>query len=551
MPNLQPAQPDKPAERQQSGSSEVRAAGALLCGELPEELRTALIAHIREQRWFRGKARKIQALSVLDHLPLGAASSAPALLVVRVTYEDQSSELYVLPVALSTDTAQTPHIGRMQLQGAQATLIDPSGREELSRALLELFVRERTEGVNGEISARPSAALRARVEEGGAGLAPRIPSGEQSNTSVFYGRELMVKLFRQLEPGENPDVELNDYLWANGYRHVPEPLGSLSYELDGTSYTLGIAQRFVESEGIAWEVTLDVLGRSLELALALAAEQIVPPLPQGDVVDGIGQAPPESIDGFISAYAPFATLLGERTAELHLSLAAPRTQPAFAPEAFTADYQQALVQATRERIARAFDLLSTQRASLPPEVQPLAEEVLRGRESLAGQLEVLDRIHVRASRIRCHGDYHLGQVLYGHNDFTILDFEGEPAQPLAARRQKLSALYDVAGMIRSFHYAATVALQHERFSPDDRKRLEPWAEAWFRWISASYLCAYLRKAREHGAAVFLPQNPTELRALFRLHTIDKCSYELSYELNNRPAWVAVPLTGLRSLIDNA
>jgi maltose alpha-D-glucosyltransferase/alpha-amylase len=179
-------------------------------------------------------------------------------------------------------------------------------------------------------------------------------------------------------------------------------------------------------------------------------------------------------------------------------------------------------------------------------VRPLAEEVLHAREALLRKLDVLDRVQIRASRIRCHGDYHLGQVLYGHNDFTILDFEGEPAQSIEARRQKLSALYDVAGMLRSFHYAATVALHNERWQERERAALGVWAEAWYRWTSATYLCAYLRKARQ-AQAVFIPEDSSELRALLQLHLVDKCSYELSYELNNRPAWVRVPLTGLLDL----
>jgi maltose alpha-D-glucosyltransferase/alpha-amylase len=258
------------------------------------------------------------------------------------------------------------------------------------------------------------------------------------------------------------------------------------------------------------------------------------------------------MDGFISAYAPFATLLGERTAELHAALASmstptpAREQPAFAPEAFTLDYQKSLVAATQARIARAFDLLASQLTKLPADVRPLAEEVLRARAALVRKLDVLDQVQIHASRIRCHGDYHLGQVLYGDNDFTILDFEGEPAQSIEARRHKRSALYDVCGMLRSFHYAATVALYDERWTEPERAALRGWADAWYRWISAAFLCAYLRRAR-HAHGIFIPHDESELRALLQLHLVDKCSYELSYELNNRPAWVRVPLAGLLDL----
>jgi maltose alpha-D-glucosyltransferase/alpha-amylase len=155
---------------------------------------------------------------------------------------------------------------------------------------------------------------------------------------------------------------------------------------------------------------------------------------------------------------------------------------------------------------------------------------------------------IHASRIRCHGDFHLGQVLYGAGDFTMLDFEGEPAQPLDKRRETASALYDVCGMLRSFHYAATVARQGEGWRREERPVLQRWSEAWYRGASAAFLSAYMDTARDAGAsAVFLPESRDECRALLRLHLIDKCCYELSYELNNRPAWVGVPMAGLISL----
>jgi maltose alpha-D-glucosyltransferase/alpha-amylase len=299
-------------------------------------------------------------------------------------------------------------------------------------------------------------------------------------------------------------------------------------------------------------VTLEVLQRSFEFACSLDAQQVEVSMPDADLLDSIQQSPPESIEGFLAAYTPFATLLGERTAELHGTLAANEQLPAFKPEPFTADYQRSIVQATRERLTRSWDLLADQLAKLPDEVKPLAREVLGCRDALASKLDLLDGVRVHASRIRCHGDYHLGQVLYGESDFTILDFEGEPAQPIEMRRLKRSALYDVCGMLRSFHYAATVALQSDRWQVSDRIRLAAWSEGWYRWTSAVYLCAYLRKAREQQKPpVFLPADPAELRALLRLHLIDKCCYELSYELNNRPTWVGVPLAGLLNLAKGA
>lgn len=534
---------------------------ALLSAPLPTELQTLLGEHIRTRRWFRGKARSIRALELLDHAPLRSTPRELELIFLRVEYAADPSETYVLPLAFEaasqagSATAASDRLFDLRLTEGECrsgAVHDPSGSDELSRLLLELFVRHETPGVNGRVTAQPSDALASRVGPGRSPLQPHVPSGEQSNTSVFFDEEFMLKLFRQLESGENPDVELNQFLWAAGYRHVPEPLGSARYEREGFVATLGIVQRFVMSEGTAWDLTLEVLQRSLDFTRSLDARQVEVSLPSDDLLDSILQSPPESMEGFLAAYAPFATLLGERTAELHLTLAANEQLAAFKPEPFTVDYQRSIVQATRDRMTSGWGLLAEQMARLSDDVKPLAREVLGFREALESKLDVLHSVRVDASRIRCHGDFHLGQVLYGESDFTILDFEGEPAQPIEMRRLKRSALYDVCGMLRSFHYAATVALQSDRARAGDHGLLAHWSAAWYRWTSAVYLCAYLRKAREQPKPpVFLPSEPAELRALLRLHLIDKCCYELSYELNNRPAWVGVPLAGLLNLAKGA
>lgn len=521
---------------------------ALLDGPQEPKILEVLATHVRARRWFRGKAREVRSLEVVDRVPLGRTPHELALAVIRVHYADGEAETYSLPLAFDPSGEPCEIASEMQLfelretNGERRTgpVYDPTGTTELSLRLLELFGQPQTHGSRGHVVARASPALAAHLEVDPA-LECRMPSGEQSNTTVFYGDEIMLKLFRQLEHGEHPDIELNEHLWASGYRHVPEPLGNLHYELGGSAAALGIAQRFVPNEGIAWEVTLEVIQRSLELARSLARRGVEVELPSDDLVDSAGEAPPESMEGFLAAYAPFATLLGERTAELHAALAQNHTLPALRPEPFTPEYQRALVASTSERIARGFDLLKRQLRTVPDDVRATAHEALEARGALERALEALDSVQVHASRIRCHGDYHLGQILYGENDFTILDFEGEPAQPLEQRRAKRSALYDVAGMLRSFHYASTVALGNER------SNLGRWGEAWYRWTSAMFLCAYLRKARESGHAMFVPRASSELRALLRLHLIDKCAYELSYELNNRPTWVGVPLAGLLQL----
>lgn len=517
---------------------------ALFQRKLPSELEHILIEHIRTRRWFRGKARKIQALEVLDHVPLCEKPHELALLMLRVVYANDVPETYVVPLALAPQgTAGLCELRLSQGDRSRGILYDPTGTDLLSHELLQLFERVQSPGDFGLVTAKPQPELKAK-----AGLAPRTPSGEQSNTTVFYGREFMLKLFRQLEAGDNPDVELNEFLWEHGYRNIPEPLGNVRYSREGFCATLGIAQRFVSSEGTAWDVALEMLERSFERALAAGAALVPSETPNEDAFELSHRTPPPGLQGFLAEFKSFSARLGERTAELHTALASDADNAAFNPEPFTLEYQRDLARATRQRVARSFDLLADQLPRLHESIRSLAREVLRTREQLMRQLEVLDSVQVHARRIRCHGDYHLGQVLYGNGDFTILDFEGEPAQPLELRRQKGSALYDVCGMLRSFHYAATVAQQRDRWSAAERTRLAPWSEAWYRWTSAQFLGAYLSKSREGATRpVYVPEATDELRALLRVHTLDKCAYELSYELNNRPDWAFVPLAGLQSL----
>jgi maltose alpha-D-glucosyltransferase / alpha-amylase len=531
----------------------------LLLGPSNRELISALQAHVKSRRWFRGKARTIRGLQVMDTVELREPPLELLLLIFRIEYDADQAEVYVMPLAWAPAAdAQAENARREALFGLRVSggrtategiVYDPTGSEELSMRLLALYTRNQTAAERGRLSSVAEKYLKVRLRPERPPLQAHGPSGDQSNTTIFFGHELMLKMFRQLEDGENPDVEICHFLWDHGYRNAPEPLGTVQYEGARMRATLAAVQRYVPSKGTAWDVTLESLQRSLELALSLNYRSVAPALPSPDLLASASESMPESVAEMIGTHAPFVRLLAERTAELHLVLASDHEDPAFKPEPFAGHYQRSIVQAARDRLTRVYKLLSKQLPNLPDDLKPLAHKALSVRSALVLQLEAAPKVRVRTSRIRCHGDYHLGQVLYAGNDFVIIDFEGEPAQSLAVRRLKRSALYDVCGMLRSLHYAATVAMQSERLRLEDRTALEPWSEAWYRWCSAIFLGSYLGRARaEPARAVFLPNSDDELRALLGLHLLDKCSYELGYELNNRPAWVGVPLTGLLSLV---
>jgi maltose alpha-D-glucosyltransferase/alpha-amylase len=238
-------------------------------------------------------------------------------------------------------------------------------------------------------------------------------------------------------------------------------------------------------------------------------------------------------------------MLGRSTAEMHLALASGAQNPAFAPVPFDAAYQRALYDAIQRLAADAFQLLRGRLPALPDTTRSAAEAVIALEAALPGHFQPLLDSEIHTLRTRVHGDYHLGQVLYTGRDFVIIDFEGEPLRSLEERRQKQSPLKDVAGMLRSFHYAAYAALFNRPANdPAGVTVMEQWADAWHQWISAAFLAEYLRVA---GQGNFLPNSRDNLQVLLDAYLLEKAIYELIYELNNRPDWLRIPLEGVRQL----
>ncbi len=244
-------------------------------------------------------------------------------------------------------------------------------------------------------------------------------------------------------------------------------------------------------------------------------------------------------------YPERAQLLGRRTAELHRALASEQDDPRFAPEPFNAMGQRSVFQNMRALLRRSWELLGKKLPQLPPNFRAEAEEVFAAeKQILARQQRILDRIS-GAAKIRIHGDYHLGQVLYTGKDFFILDFEGEPARPLSERKLKRSALRDVAGMMRSFQYAAYSALWQQSMRSGDIPFLERWADLWYRQMGGVFLQSYLQTS---GGAPFLPSREDDLQVMLEAYLLDKAVYEVGYELNNRPDWVVIPVRGIKHIL---
>jgi maltose alpha-D-glucosyltransferase/alpha-amylase len=308
--------------------------------------------------------------------------------------------------------------------------------------------------------------------------------------------------------------------------------------------TIGVLQDYIPNEGDAWSYTLDHLEQYFERVLALGPDRPGPPPPLPFLVDDPEREPEPFVRDLIGAYLEAAALLGQRTAQLHVALASQQEDPVFAPEEIRPHYQLSLYQSARTLSRVTFQALRLAAGRIPEDDRADAQKLLDLEPALLACLRATVRQPITALRIRCHGDYHLGQVLCRGNDFVVFDFEGEPHRSIGERRIKRSPLRDVASMLRSFHYAADEALVQSR--AEDRPALRAWAPLWLDWVSRYFLRAYLREA---APAAFLPRGHDELRKFLLFYMGEKALYELQYDLNERPDRAHVPIRGLLSLIE--
>ncbi len=516
---------------------------------------------LAQRRWFGGKARVIQSVEVSDVVLLVSTDPQVYLFLIHIEYATGLGETYALPLRLAMDEEQSPG-GELapspriswESSSGKIVLYDALSNQPFLTFLLEAVARgDRFTGVRGEVRAVPAAALRSMWEPSQGPLAPSLMKGEQSNSSVVYAKRLVLKLFRRLEEGLNPDLEIGSFLTEKTeFRNVPILAGHLEYfGNDGKQITLGILQSYVPNHGDAWQYTLKALAAYYEHAQSGGGIRLekLPHAPTLALADW--DVPSDAKQG-IGSYLESARLLGVRTAQLHIALSATQDQPAFAPEPFTGAHQRELVKSTLDLIARTFQSLRQQREGLPQGVREEASKVLKLEERLRQRVSLLEGFKISAMRTRIHGDYHLGQVLFTGDDFVIIDFEGEPARPLRERRSKNSPLQDVAGMLRSFHYAAYAPLLAEisgrEVTQERLNSLDFRAQYWQTWVSATFLKAYLRTS---GSASSPPQSREELAVLLDAYVITKAVYELGYELNNRPHWLWIPLQGISNLLDAA
>jgi maltose alpha-D-glucosyltransferase/alpha-amylase len=501
-------------------------------------------------RWFGGKGRRVRGATVVERIPLTRAEGAPTVAFVRVAYDEGEPEVYQMPLAWLADAHAAELVrwrpqavvARLAVNGRPGVLCDAVAVPATRRALLDAVAQRRhLRGGHGDVAGIRTAAFPRDAIEGDG----RLLEGEQSNSSIVFGERVILKLFRRLQEGTNPDLEIGLFLGERtSYRNTPPVCGALSYERRREApITLGILHALVRDARDAWRYTLDTLDQYFERLVA-HPELALPPLDEGSV-----EHVPANVIELVGHYLDAARLLGRRIGELHVALASDTEDPEFTPEPLGPLYQRSFYQAARGLLQQVVEAAGAATGTVPAATRAGLEQVVARQGELDARFRAILAGRLASRRIRTHGDLHLGQILHTGDDVVILDFEGEPLRPVGERRLKQSPLRDVAGMIRSFHYAAHVALRSERLravAGTAAERFETDAARWAAWTTAVFVRAY-RDA--DGIAALLPADD-EIRLLLDVYVLEKALYELRYELGNRPDWVDVPLGGVLGLLDS-
>ncbi len=486
---------------------------ARIAAALERAVVVELPAALPRQRWFGAKGRTIRGARLRD---CGRLGDAAWLTLVDVTFTEGPDETYAVPLVLDDDASRAPAALSLAVD------LDGTGRADdafdhpgFCLDLLTAFERGSTVSTARGGSVRFTRTDRFPRLAPGAPLAPRRLTGEQSNTSVVFGDVLIVKALRKVQPGPNLDYEVGEFLTFRArFPHVPPLAGAIEHvSATGEMTTLAMLQRFVPSHGDGWRWALDQLGQLQSERAAEASEPVFHDLFQ----------------------------LGVVTAALHGALASDASDPAFAPEPLTVEDARAWGERVAGDVRRTCSAVRGRLDTLPREVAADVRTVLASETALIERARLMETLGAeQCAKIRVHGDYHLGQTLRTDAGFVILDFEGEPARPVAERRRKQCVLVDVAGMLRSLDYAV-----HTAVSPTGVP--SPAGERWVQRANASFLEGYLEEIARVPVRL-LPRSPAASTRALSVFELDRALYEVRYELDNRPAWLGIPLRGLARLL---
>ncbi|WP_460995791.1 putative maltokinase [Spirosoma harenae] len=494
--------------------------------------------YVNTCRWFAGKARQQTgfAIPTIHTVPLADGDIA-YLAILEVSYADGVPENYLLPISFIASHTVPPsaitqeaipekgHIGEATLNGQTGLLIDAIYDERFQQALFSAIHGAQTiSQTNGQIAFHRGKGL----EKADHTLKSHVLPVDSSNSAMVFGNKYFLKLYRKLFQETNPEVDMVAFLTdESNFPHIPAFGGSIIWQRTGNpDITLGMVQRMVPNDKDSWMQTGDYLN---------------------DFLYGV----PNRMFAIREDVFDKVELLGRRTGELHCALYRPKragvpANPAFDPEPFTDEYRQFLIKRFEDLLEQRYALLIDNYAKLDPQAQRLAWVFMEAKEMIDTFIDDFRTRPLDSLRIRIHGDYHLGQVLATTNDFVMIDFEGEPESTITERKIKHSPLKDVAGMIRSYHYAVSAKLfnstETEGIEPEHLQRV---SDRWFYLIRDTFLNAYLDV---FGAPHQLFKNNSEINFLLLIYLLEKAVYELGYEISYRPSWVKIPLKGIIDVV---
>lgn len=513
-----------------------------------------LPTYMRSCRWFGGKSKNIVSVDVSRYPSIEVEGVTAYLAQIQVRYTDGLPETYSLPLTIVTNAERMVYFLKNVPNAVLCYLKTPEKEGIIIDALFseafcnELFWQIKCNNsitvANGQLrfeAGKMLSGLNVEKED----ISSEVLKVEQSNTSVIYNDQFFFKIYRKLDTDINPDLELVRFLSdKTDFENSPRYGGGIQYE-DTTqkSYIiLGLLQNKIPNQGEAWTSMLEALSRYYEKVLTkIGKNEPAPEMVTKDRLyfDDI----PEKVQKLIGSVTyQRVVLLAQRTAEMHLALASREDDPDFCPERFNQNYQRSIYSGHRKLVNEKLTALSYRLEELPEHIATEARQILDIEPEILESFKEIFSQKIDAYKTRIHGDYHLGQVLFNGRDFYIIDFEGEPMHSISERRLKKTPFKDVAGMIRSFHYAAYGQLVlNQNYRKEDMPLLETWANQWFHYVNQTFLTAYLDTAK---GANFIPPTEESMRLLLRTYILEKAIYEVGYEMNARPEWLRIPIRGV-------
>jgi maltose alpha-D-glucosyltransferase/alpha-amylase len=517
-----------------------------------------LPAYLMKMRWFGGKARSIQNIKVAEHAALSSKDDAIRLLLLEVSYQDGLPDLYQLSLAFCMEdeglklmeTHPKSIVSRITINGKKGVLYDAVFGKAFRQEIMQLIATNHKLKFKNSILDFSSNEQLKKYKKNVENSRSKVLSAEQSNTSITYDDQFFFKIYRKVDRSINPDLELTRFLSEQtSFKNIPAFVGSVQWKFEQGTIVLGMMQELVQNSGDAWTYMLNQLDNYFENVISKHMQ--LPSMHLNNLISPDSKNEFLTVD-FKDAIDPSLVeqikLLAQRTGEMHMALASHPEINAFSPEEFSLHYQRSLFSGFQSLVRSAFENLNKSTKKIQEKERAVAMELLEHEQEI---LSVLKRIYhkkVEAMKIRIHGDFHLGQALFTGKDFVLLDFEGEPARSYSERRLKRSPLRDVAGMLRSLHYAGYASLIRNDRIAADKEKLWSFAEHWYHYMSRVYVHSYLDTV---NGSNFIPKDPNDLNMLLETYILEKAIYELNYELNNRPDWIGIPLRGIQTILESA